>query len=59
MSLIEKIRKNKIVKEYLKVEEDDGHVEYISTGVASLNILFSGKIDGGIIKNKINQMAAP
>ena len=46
MSVIDKIKKNKKIKEYSEsVEVTD---DFISTGCLPLNILYSGKIDGGI-----------
>jgi len=60
MGIYEKLAKNKNLKEYitdiseksLKLKED-----FISTGIATLNILYSGRIDGGIPKHKISMIA--
>jgi len=60
MSIYEKLAKNKNLKTYitdiseksLSLKED-----FISTGIATLNILYSGRIDGGIPKHKISMIA--
>lgn len=54
--LAKKIRENKIVKQNEFVSRPP---EYISAGSASLNILFSGKINGGIVKGKVMEIVAP
>lgn len=56
MSAIKKFKENKLVKENIFV---DRPVEYINTGSIALNILFSGKVDGGIVKGKVMQIVAP
>lgn len=56
MSAISKFKENKMVKENVFVERP---TEYINTGSVPLNILFSGKIDGGIVKGKVMQIVAP
>jgi len=38
---------------------EDEKVEFLSTNVITLNLLFSGKIDGGIPKGKISMISAP
>lgn len=58
MSLIEKLRKDKRFKDQL-FETDNTPQEYISTGSLSLNVLFSGKLDGGIPAGKISSIASP
>jgi len=59
MSIYEKIAKNKHLKDIIKESEKTLELEdeFISTGVAVLNILYSGKIDGGIPKYKISMVA--
>lgn len=56
MSVLSKIKQNKVIKENVFV---DAPIEYISTGSLVLNILFSGKLDGGIVKGKVMQIVAP
>lgn len=56
MSAIKKFKENKLVKENVFVDKP---VEYINTGSVALNILFSGKVDGGIVKGKVMQIVAP
>lgn len=59
MSLIGKISKNKAIQEHIYKDEKDSPKDFISTGSLSLNILFSGRLDGGIPVKKISQVAAP
>ena len=56
--MIKKLSANKAIKEkvYEKPTEEQ---EFISTGCLTLNILFSGRLQGGIPVGKINQIAAP
>jgi recombination protein RecA len=49
--------KNKDLMEDILPEDEK--VDFLSTGVLSLNLLFSGKVDGGIPIGKMSQMAAP
>ena len=56
MSVLNKIMSNKVVKKNVFVETP---MEYINTGCLVLNILFSGRLDGGIPKKKISQIVAP
>ena len=58
MSLIEKMKKNKLIKNNM-LSEKSVEQGYISTGCLSLNVLFSGKLDGGIVIGKMNQIVAP
>ena len=58
--------KNEIYKKILKDKDCIGtylktgtEIKTLSTGVVSMNLLFSGKIDGGIPIGKVSQMAAP
>lgn len=52
--------KNKDVMDLVITEEgEEKKVDYLSTGVVTLNLLFSGKVDGGIPIGKISQMTAP
>jgi len=59
MSLIEKLKKNKNVNESVLDIDIIKPKDFINTGSLSLNVLFSGKLDGGIPVGKINQIAAP
>lgn len=45
------------LSEYLFTEDED--VEFISTNVIALNLLFSGRVDGGIPKGRISMISAP
>jgi len=56
MSLAEKIAKSKHVKDNILVEKPP---VFISTGSLSINVLFSGQLDGGIPIGKISTIAAP
>ena len=58
MSLIGKLSKNKKIQEFVYKDEQTPK-DFINTGCLSLNILFSGKLDGGIPVGKVNQIAAP
>lgn len=57
MSMYDKLRKHKEIGEFV-LDDEDSDLEFISTNVISLNILFSGKIDGGVQKGTINMMSA-
>jgi RecA/RadA recombinase len=57
MDLYKKILKSDSLSERLS-KEDEAPQDFISTGVISLNLLFSGKVDGGIPMNKISMIAA-
>ena len=56
-SLIDKLSKNKAVKEFIM--DEDLETDFISTGALVLNVLFSGRLDGGIPMGKVSQIAAP
>lgn len=56
MSLITKLKADKKLSEYVYKQETE--TEFISTGVLSLNLLFSGRLDGGIPIGKVSQIAA-
>jgi RecA/RadA recombinase len=58
MDLYKKILKN-VGEENQDILLENEKIEFISTGVLSLNLLFSGKIDGGIPKNKMSMISAP
>jgi RecA/RadA recombinase len=38
---------------------EDEQIEFLSTNVLSLNLLFSGRVDGGIPKGKLSMISAP
>jgi RecA/RadA recombinase len=57
-SLIQRISKNKSVKDFI-YEKEEIPPDFIGTGGITLNILFSGRANGGIPVGKISQMAAP
>lgn len=41
------------------VLDENDTIDFLSTNVVTLNLLFSGKIDGGIPLGKVSQIAAP
>lgn len=57
MELYKKILKSETLQQ--KLLNKDDKKEFISTGVFSLNLLFSGKVDGGIPEGLISMIAAP
>lgn len=59
MSLLEKMMKNKKVKDSIYTQKEEDVREFISTGCITLNVLFSGRVDGGIAIGKMSQIAAP
>jgi len=59
MSLVDKIKGNKAFSEYILKETSQIDRGFISTGSLSLNLLYSGRLDGGIPIGKISQIAAP
>lgn len=56
-SIAKQILSNKSIKSKL-FKETKSQRGYISTGSLSLNVLFSGRMDGGIIKGKVSMIAA-
>lgn len=58
-SIIDKASKNKLIKDQILVRNDDKKQKFIDTGCLSLNVLFSGRLNGGIPVGKISQIAAP
>lgn len=59
MSLLDKLKKNKHVKDTVYTRDKEEEKEFISTGCLTLNILFSGRLNGGIAVGKMSQIAAP
>jgi RecA/RadA recombinase len=57
MSLYKKLSKSKALKD--EIIPRDRTFEYISTGVLTMNLLFSGKHKGGILKGAMTMMSAP
>lgn len=57
-SMIQKLTKNKTLKDYV-FENGDVEQLFVNTGSLVLNILFSGRLFGGIPFGKISQIAAP
>lgn len=55
-SIYDKLKKHKNLGQYLVTEKKK--VEYISTNVLSLNLLFSGKVRGGVAKGTMNMFSA-
>jgi RecA/RadA recombinase len=58
MGLLDKISKNKKVAEYI-YNEEVVEKDFINTGCLPINVLFSGKLDGGIPVGKVSMIAAP
>ena len=58
MGILEKIVKSKDVKGYI-LSDTEIIPDFISTGCAPLNVLFSGRLDGGVPIGKVSQIAAP
>ena len=56
-ALLEKLKTNKTIKETLV--EQDAPQQFVSTDCYTLNLLFSGKLNGGIPIGKISSFAAP
>jgi len=60
MSIYETLMKNKDVMDLVLTEEmEKENVDFLSTGVIGLNLLVSGKVDGGIPIGRITEMGAP
>ena len=57
-SMIARLSKNKTIKDSV-LEKTDELQDFINTGSLVLNILFSGRLSGGIAVGKISQIAAP
>ena len=57
-SMINKLNKSKAIKDSV-LEKADKEQEFISTGALVLNILYSGRLFGGIPVGKVSQIAAP
>jgi len=57
-SMIDRLSKNKSIKENIFVKTDE-EADFISTGALVLNVLFSGRLNGGIPVGKISSIAAP
>ena len=55
MSIISKLKSDKKLADFVHKEEE---LKYISTGVLPLNILFSGRLDGGIPIGRVSQHAS-
>ena len=59
MSVLERIAKNKAIKDSVLSEETSEIKGFISTGCTVLNLLFPGRLNGGIPLKKVSQIAAP
>jgi len=55
--IYKKIMRNKKIMDFATSENEEA--EFLSTGVIVLNLLFSGRVDGGIPVGKVSQIAAP
>lgn len=58
-SLIARLSKNKKLKESVLNKDETEVQDFINTGALTLNILFSGRLTGGIPVGKISQISAP
>lgn len=60
MNIYKTLMKNKDVMDLVITEkEEKENVDFLSTGVIGLNLLFSGRVDGGIPIGRITEMGAP
>jgi len=60
MDIYKTLLKNKDIMDLVLTEEEEKeNIDFLSTGVIGLNLLFSGKVNGGIPIGRITQMAAP
>lgn len=57
--LWKKVLKTKSIAEDIIKEEDISDLGFLSTGMITTNLLFSGKVDGGIPIGKLSMIAAP
>lgn len=57
MDLYKKIMKNE--KFESMVWDEEKATDFISTGIASINVMFSGRVDGGIPMGKMSMISAP
>jgi len=63
-SILELAKKDKKIKEmmevcYLDIKNEDTIPDFISTNVMAINLLLSGRVDGGIPIGKMSMMSAP
>jgi len=58
-SMIDRLSKNKSVKENVFTKNQEAEIDFINTGALVLNVLFSGRLNGGIPIGKISSIAAP
>ena len=58
-SMIDRLSKNKSVKENVFTKNQEAEIDFINTGALVLNVLFSGRLNGGIPVGKISSIAAP
>jgi len=58
-SMIDRLSKNKALKESVFTKNQDAEIDFINTGALVLNVLFSGRLQGGIPVGKISSIAAP
>ncbi len=56
--MIDKLSKNKAIKEFI-FKKSETPQDFINTGSLVLNILFSGRLFGGIPVSKVSQIASP
>lgn len=59
MAFSDKILKNKNLKEFVVQNIEEKTKEFFHAGSITLNLLLSGKVNGGIPKGKITMLAAP
>ena len=60
MNIYNILKKNKDVMDLVLTEtQEKENVDFLSTGVVGLNLLISGKIDGGIPIGRVTEMGAP
>lgn len=60
MNIYKTLIKNKDIMDLVLTEEmEKENVDFLSTGVIGLNLLVSGKVDGGIPIGRVTEMGAP
>ena len=59
MALADKLLKNKNFKSFVKTNIEEEPKEFYHAGSITLNLLLSGKVDGGTPEKKVTMLAAP
>jgi len=59
MALIDKIKNNKLFKKSVQLTKDKEVTEFYNAGSITLNLLLSGRCNGGVPRGKLTTLAAP